>query len=73
MKKISVYIGRYMAVIVLAVAALALFLPASCLWIQTGWINYLLMAVMFGMGLTMKHDRIPLYFTDKTHHKVLVN
>ena len=62
MKKISVYIGRYMAVIVLAVAALALFLPASCLWIQTGWINYLLMAVMFGMGLTMKPSDLTIVF-----------
>ena len=38
------------------VAAFALFLPASCLWIQTAWINYLLMVVMFGMGLTLKPD-----------------
>ena len=45
-----------MAVIVLLVAAFALFLPASCLWIQTAWINYLLMVVMFGMGLTLKPD-----------------
>ena len=35
-----------MAVIVLAVAALALFVPGSCLWIRTSWINYLLMLVM---------------------------
>lgn len=54
MKKISETIGKYMAVIVLAVAALALFVPKSCLWIQTSWVNYLLMIVMFGMGLTMK-------------------
>ena len=54
MKSISDFIEKYMAWIVLAVTALALFLPKSCLWIQTGWINYLLMVVMFGMGLTMK-------------------
>lgn len=56
MKKISGWIGKYMALIVLAVAALALFLPGSCLWIQTSWINTLLMIVMFGMGLTLKAE-----------------
>lgn len=52
-----------MAVIVLVVAALALFVPASCLWIQTSWINYLLMIVMFGMGLTIKPEDFVLVFT----------
>ncbi|MBQ3404817.1 MAG: bile acid:sodium symporter family protein [Oscillospiraceae bacterium] len=54
MKIASKFISRYMAWIVLIVAALALFVPESCLWVQTGWINYLLMTVMFGMGLTMR-------------------
>ena len=53
-KKISVYIAKYMAIIVVVVAALAFFVPLSSTWIQTSWINYLLMIVMFGMGLTMK-------------------
>ena len=53
-KKISIYIAKYMAIIVLIVAALAFFVPLSSAWIQTSWINYLLMIVMFGMGLTMK-------------------
>ena len=52
-----------MAIIVLVVAALALFAPASCLWIQTSWINYLLMIVMFGMGLTIKPEDFVLVFT----------
>ena len=63
MKKISGLIGKYMAVIVLAVAALALFVPQSCLWIQMGWINYLLMIVMFGMGLTMKLSDFTVVFS----------
>ncbi len=63
MKKISDFIGKYMAVIVLAVAALALFVPGTCLWIDTGWINYLLMIVMFGMGLTMKAEDFAVLFT----------
>lgn len=45
---------RYMAWLILTVALAALLFPACGLWIETGWINGLLMAVMFGMGLTMK-------------------
>lgn len=63
MKRISETIGKYMAVIVLAVAALALFVPKSCLWIQTSWVNYLLMIVMFGMGLTMKPSDFGVVFS----------
>ena len=63
MKKVSEAIGKYMAVIVLAIAALALFLPQSCLWIQTSWVNYLLMIVMFGMGLTMKLSDFGVVFS----------
>ena len=62
MKKVSSFVGKYMAVMVLVVAALALFVPASCLWIQTSWVNYLLMIVMFGMGLTLKPDDFVLVF-----------
>ena len=63
MKKISELIGKYMAWIVLAIAALALFLPGTCLWIQTKWVNYLLMVVMFGMGLTMKLSDFAVVFS----------
>ena len=52
-----------MAIIVLVVAALALFAPGTCLWIQTSWVNYLLMIVMFGMGLTLKLEDFKLVFT----------
>jgi BASS family bile acid:Na+ symporter len=62
MKKASVFIGKNMAWIVLIIAALALFLPETCLWIQTRWINYLLMIVMFGMGLTMKLSDFAVVF-----------
>lgn len=62
MKKVSDFIGKYMAVIVLAVAALALFVPQSCLWVQTSWINTLLMVVMFGMGLTLKIEDFAMVF-----------
>jgi len=62
MKRVSDFVGKYMAVIVLVVAALALFVPNSCLWIQTSWINYLLMVVMFGMGLTLKFSDFAIVF-----------
>ena len=52
-----------MAWIVLIIASLALFLPETCLWIQTKWINYLLMIVMFGMGLTMKLSDFAIVFS----------
>lgn len=42
------------ALIVLAVAALALFVPQSFSWIGTSVISPLLCIVMFGMGLTLK-------------------
>ena len=54
MKKTGEFVGKNMAWIVLVIAAAALFLPETGLWIQTSWINYLLMIVMFGMGLTTK-------------------
>ena len=62
MKKVSDFIGKYMAWIVLAIAAIALFLPKSSLWIKTEWVNYLLMIVMFGMGLTMKLSDFAVVF-----------
>ncbi len=62
MKKVSDSVGKYMAIIVLVIAALALFVPASCLWIQTSWVNYLLMIVMFGMGLTLKPSDFVVVF-----------
>ncbi len=63
LEKISDVFGKYMAWIVLVVAAVALFIPGSCLWIKTSWVNYLLMIVMFGMGLTLKLEDFRLIFT----------
>jgi len=60
--RISEFFGKYMALIVLAVAGLALFVPQSSLWVSTSWVNYLLMIVMFGMGLTMKPKDFALIF-----------
>ncbi|MCR5031876.1 MAG: bile acid:sodium symporter family protein [Lachnospiraceae bacterium] len=63
LEKVSGFFGKYMAIIVLVIAALSLFVPKSTLWIQTSWVNYLLMVVMFGMGLTLKLEDFKLVFT----------
>ena len=71
LKKLSKFVGRYMAFIVVAVAALAFFVPESFLWVGKDWnvvtrlvtVNNLLMVVMFGMGLTLKLEDFKVVFT----------
>ena len=63
LEKISEFVGKWMAVVVLVIAALSLFVPKSTLWIELSWVNYLLMVVMFGMGLTLKLGDFKLVFT----------
>ena len=53
MKTICDFIARWMGALVLLVAALALFVPASFVWIDTWVINPMLGVIMFGMGLTL--------------------
>ena len=53
MKKFLTYISDYLGVLVLLVAALSVWYPASFLWIETKAINPLLGVIMFGMGLTL--------------------
>lgn len=53
LEKLSDFVGKYMAFIVVVVAAAALFVPTALIWIKTSWIMTLLMIVMFGMGLTL--------------------
>lgn len=61
--KISDFFSKYMAIFVFIVAVVALLYPKTSLWIQTSWINYLLMVIMFGMGLTLKLDDFVLILT----------
>ncbi|MBQ7157990.1 MAG: bile acid:sodium symporter family protein [Treponema sp.] len=63
LEKIGNFFGKFMAIIVLVVAALSLFAPSTTIWVQTKWINYLLMIVMFGMGLTLRLEDFKLVFT----------
>jgi len=62
MKTVKDFLVKYMALIVLIIALVSLFAPQSALWISTSWINYLLMAVMFGMGLTLRPESFVLVF-----------
>lgn len=62
LERVSGFVGKWMAAIVIAVAALALFKPEACSWISTSWINYLLGVVMFGMGLTLKPSDFAVVF-----------
>ena len=55
-KKVSDFVGKYMAAIVIVVAALALLFPGTFSVVKTAWVNTLLGIVMFGMGLTLKPE-----------------
>ena len=61
--KISQWISSHITILIVAISALALFVPSSCLWISTKAINPLLGIVMFGMGLTLKPSDFKLVFT----------
>ena len=63
LKQISNFFGKYMAAIVLIVAAVSLFFPNTVSFIKTSYVNYLLMIVMFGMGLTLKLEDFKVVFT----------
>lgn len=51
--KIIKYISEYIGVLVLLVACVALWAPASFAWIDAWYINPMLGVIMFGMGLTL--------------------
>lgn len=53
MKKLCDFIAQWMGLLVLVVAAVAMFLPESFIWIETKTINPMLGVIMFGMGLTL--------------------
>ena len=62
LNNISNFFGKHMAIIVLVVTAATLFVPQTGLWVSLSWINYLLMIIMFGMGLTLKLKDFKLVF-----------
>ncbi len=52
--KITDFIEKYMILIVIIVSLIGLFLPKTFVWLPLDLIKYLLMIVMFCMGLTFK-------------------
>ena len=63
MKKICNYISKYMGVLVLVSAVLALIFPQLLQQIRPTTINYLLGLVMFGMGLTLNLKDFKIVFS----------
>ncbi len=63
MKKICIFISRYVGVIVLLATVVALLFPQSFQWIDTVYINPLLGLVMFGMGLTLNPNDFKVVFS----------
>lgn len=61
MEKLSGMISKYMALIVIIVAAIALFVPDSFRW-AASQVTILLGIVMFGMGMTLKTADFKLVF-----------
>lgn len=61
MEKLSGIISKYMALIVIVVAAIALFVPDSFRW-AASQVTILLGIVMFGMGMTLKTADFKLVF-----------
>ncbi len=61
LEKLSNFISKYMAVLVILVAAIALLEPMSFKWVAPN-ISMLLGVVMFGMGMTLKLSDFKLVF-----------
>ena len=51
LEKVSDFVGKYMAAIVIVVAALALLFPGTFSVVKTAWVNTLLGIVMFGIPI----------------------
>ena len=64
LEKVSGFAGKYMAIIALFVAIIALIFPQPIhAAIPTSWVNTLLGIVMFGMGMTLKLSDFKVVFT----------
>ena len=62
-EKVSDFVGKYMAAIVIVVAALSLLFPGTFSVVKTAWVNTLLGIVMCGMGLTLKPEDFKVVFS----------
>lgn len=62
MKKISMFISRWMAVIVLAAAGVSMLWPQVGGLVRTAWTVWLLAGVMLGMGLMLRWEDFRVVF-----------
>lgn len=63
LEKVSELVGKYMAILVLIIAGIALLAPGTVSFIKTSYVNTLLGIVMFGMGLTLKASDFKIVFS----------
>lgn len=63
LEKICQFISKYIAIIVLVVAIVAVFYPNTFSWIAPSAINYMLGVIMFGMGLILKLNDFKIVFS----------
>ncbi|MBR3716375.1 MAG: bile acid:sodium symporter family protein, partial [Bacteroidaceae bacterium] len=63
MENVCNFISRWMALLVLLVAGLALWVPEAFSAIDTWYINPILGLIMFGMGLTLSLDDFRIVFS----------
>ena len=63
LRKISQFVSRHMAAIVILMAVVALIAPGAVSVIKTSYVNTLLGIVMFGMGLTLKPEDFRIVFS----------
>ena len=63
LKKITDFVSRYMAAIVILMALVALFAPSTVSFIKTSYVNTLLGIVMYGMGLPLKPGDFKVVFS----------
>ena len=61
--KLSQFVGKHVAVIVILTALFALFFPHAVSFLKTSYVNPLLGIVMFGMGLTIRPSDFRIVFS----------
>lgn len=61
--QLSHFVGKHVALIIIATALFSLFFPQAVAFIKTSYINTLLGIVMFGMGLTLRPSDFRIVFS----------
>ena len=71
LEKLSEFVGKYMAIIVVIIAAIALFQPSALIWIKTSWVTTLLMIrrhrAVPAVGAYLDKDELGHYASYDSH------